>query len=135
MCAPSTRPWSETVRSSYTRRYPGSVDFWRSAPGRARLGERQAALLHTLNSGGALDALNSLQYALAREQAHLESLRHRFQAAQALEASRREIEAKRLELEQEMVTDLEDRDTITFEASSLFNTYARRLYGDGKTPI
>ncbi|WP_329430869.1 DUF2326 domain-containing protein [Streptosporangium sp. NBC_01495] len=101
---------------------------------RTRLGERQAALLHTLNSGGALDALNSLQYALAREQAHLESLRHRFQAAQALEASRREIEAKRLELEQEMVTDLEDRDTITFEASSLFNTYARRLYGDGKNP-
>ena len=101
---------------------------------RAQLGERQASLLRTLNSGGALDALNSLQYALAREQAHLESLRHRFQAAQALEASRREIESKRLELEQEMVTDLEDRDTTTHEANSLFNTYARRLYGDGKNP-
>ncbi|MFC3817864.1 ABC-three component system protein [Planomonospora venezuelensis] len=101
---------------------------------REQLGERQAALLRTLNSGGALDALNSLQYALAREQAHLESLRHRFQAAQALEASRREIESKRLELEQEMVTDLEERDAITYEASSLFNKYARQLYGDGKNP-
>lgn len=101
---------------------------------RARLGERQAALLRTLNSGGALDALNALQYALAREQAHLESLRYRFQAAQALEAGRREIEVKRLELEQEMVTDLEDRDFATREANSLFNTYARRLYGDGKNP-
>lgn len=101
---------------------------------RQRLGERQAALLRTLNSGGALDALTSLQYALAREQAHLESLRHRFQAAQALEASRREIDAKRLELEQEMVTDLEDRDAATREANALFNQYARRLYGDGKNP-
>ncbi|MEV7966909.1 ABC-three component system protein [Sphaerisporangium sp. NPDC088356] len=101
---------------------------------RERLGERQAALLRTLNSGGALDALNSLQYALAREQAHLESLRHRFQAAQALEASRREIESKRLDLEQEMVTDLEERDSITREANALFNQYARRLYGDGRNP-
>ncbi|MFF5206369.1 ABC-three component system protein [Streptosporangium sp. NPDC000396] len=101
---------------------------------RALLGERQASLLRTLNSGGALDALNSLQYALAREQAHLESLRHRFQAAQALEASRREIESKRLELEQEMVADIEDRDTFTSEANSLFNKYARYLYGDGKNP-
>ncbi|MFG1879995.1 ABC-three component system protein [Sphaerisporangium sp. NPDC049003] len=101
---------------------------------REQLGERQAILLRTLNSGGALDALTSLQYALAREQAHLESLRHRFQAAQALEASRREIEAKRLELEQEMVTDLEDRDSITREANALFNIYARRLYGEGRNP-
>ncbi|MEU9888463.1 ABC-three component system protein [Sphaerisporangium sp. NPDC051011] len=101
---------------------------------RQELGERQAVLLRTLNSGGALDALTSLQFALAREQAHLESLRHRFQAAQALEASRRDIDAQRLELEQEMIVDLEDRDAATREANALFNRYARRLYGDGKNP-
>ena len=101
---------------------------------RQRLGDRQAALLRTLNEGGALDALTALQYSLAREQAHLESLRHRFQAAQALEASRREIDIKRLELEEAMVTDLEDRTQITDEASRLFNQYARRLYGDGRNP-
>lgn len=101
---------------------------------RQLLGDRQAALLRTLNSGGALDALTALQYALAREQASVESLRHRFQAAQALEASRREIDIKRLELEEAMVTDLEDRAQITGEASRLFNQYARRLYGDGRNP-
>ncbi|MEV5704524.1 ABC-three component system protein [Actinoallomurus sp. NPDC052274] len=101
---------------------------------RDRLGDRQAALLRTLNSGGALDALTALQYSLAREQAHLESLRHRFQAAQTLEASRREIEAKRLELEDAMVTDIEERDSVTDNANALFNQYARRLYGDGGNP-
>jgi uncharacterized protein YydD (DUF2326 family) len=101
---------------------------------REQLGERQAALLRTLNSGGALDALTALQFALAREQAHLESLRHRFQAAQALESSRREIEGKRLELEGALVTDLRERDPITADANALFNQYARRLYGDGRNP-
>lgn len=101
---------------------------------REGLGERQAQILRTLNSGGALDALTALQYALAREQAHLESLRHRFQAAQALEASRREIELNRLELEEAMVTDLEERTRFTDEASRLFNQYARRLYGEGRNP-
>jgi uncharacterized protein YydD (DUF2326 family) len=101
---------------------------------REQLGERQAALLRTLNSGGALDALTALQFALAREQAHLESLRHRFQAAQALESSRREIEGKRLELEDALVTDLQERDPITADANALFNQYARRLYGEGRNP-
>ncbi|MFI7452393.1 ABC-three component system protein [Nonomuraea sp. NPDC049714] len=101
---------------------------------REALGEQQAALLRTLNSGGALDALTALQYALAREQAQLESLRHRFQAAQALEASRREIEIKRLELEEAIVTDLEDRAEITDAANKLFNQYARKLYGDDSNP-
>lgn len=101
---------------------------------RERLGDRQAALLRTLNSGGALDALTALQYSLAREQAHLESLRHRFQAAQTLEASRREIDAKRLELEEAMVIDIEERGSVTHKANGLFNQYARRLYGDSGNP-
>ncbi|WP_331768181.1 ABC-three component system protein [Embleya sp. NBC_00896] len=99
---------------------------------RARLGEEQAHLLRTLNEGGALEALTALQQALAREQATLEALRHRYEAAQTLEASSRQITTKRLELEQAVATDLNERAQQTAEATLLFSRYAQRLYGEGR---
>ena len=102
---------------------------------RERLGERQSALLTMLSEGGALDALTALQHVLAQEQARLEALRHRFQAAQTLEASRREIEGKRIELETATAEDLEHRAALTSAANRLFNVYARRLYSDARTPF
>ncbi|GLZ09646.1 hypothetical protein Acsp03_71120 [Actinomadura sp. NBRC 104412] len=101
---------------------------------REQLGQTLASILQTLNQGGALDALTSLQSVLAREQATLEALRNRFQAAQTLEASRREIEARRLELESALADDLNDRAEITSEVSRLFNVFARRLYGQTHNP-
>ncbi|MEV1247620.1 ABC-three component system protein [Nonomuraea sp. NPDC049750] len=101
---------------------------------RERLGKRLASLLQTLNEGGALDALTSLQSVLAREQATLEALRNRFQAAQTLEASRREIESRRLALEMAMADDLNNRSALTSEASRLFNVFARQLYGQSHNP-
>ncbi|MCO6007162.1 DUF2326 domain-containing protein [Actinoallomurus purpureus] len=101
---------------------------------REGLGQRLASLLQTLNEGGALDALTSLQSVLAREQATLEALRNRFQAAQTLEASRREIESRRLALESVMADDLDDRSEITSDASRLFNIFARQLYGPSHNP-
>ncbi|WP_236009905.1 DUF2326 domain-containing protein [Actinomadura physcomitrii] len=88
-----------------------------------------------LNEGGALDALTALQHVLAQEQARLEALRHRFEAAQTLEASRREIEGRRIELEAAMAEDLEQRDVLTYQANRLFNVFARRLYSDARTPF
>ncbi|MBO2455432.1 DUF2326 domain-containing protein [Actinomadura barringtoniae] len=101
---------------------------------REQLGQRLAALLRTLQEGGALDALTALQSVLAREQATLQALRNRFQAAQTLEASRREIESRRLALESAMTDDLNDRTEITSEASRLFNVFARQLYGQSHNP-
>jgi uncharacterized protein YydD (DUF2326 family) len=99
---------------------------------RSRLGEEQANLLRVLNEGGALEALTALQQALAREQAGLEALRHRFEAAQTLEASARQITAQRLELQQAVTTDLDEREQQTEEATLLFSQYAQRLYGEGR---
>jgi uncharacterized protein YydD (DUF2326 family) len=99
---------------------------------RSRLGDEQARLLHVLNDGGALEALTALQQALAREQAGLEALRHRFEAAQTLEASARQITAQRLELQQALTTDLDERQQQTEEATLLFSQYAQRLYGEGR---
>ncbi len=99
---------------------------------RAELGEEQAQLLRLLNEGGALDALTVLQNSLGREQARLESLRHRFEAAQALEASKAEIQAMRARIQQELLTDLDERERQTSEATRLFLSYAQALYGDGR---
>ncbi|MEU5611302.1 ABC-three component system protein [Streptomyces sparsogenes] len=99
---------------------------------RARLGEEQSRLLRVLNDGGALEALTALQQALAREQAALEALRHRYEAAQTLEASARQITAQRLQLQQAVTTDLDERAEQTTEATLLFSQYAQRLYGEGR---
>lgn len=97
---------------------------------RARLGEQQAALLRTLNEGGALEALTALQQALARERANVEALRHRYEAAQALEASTRQITTQRLQLQQAVAVDLNERREQQAEATLLFSRFARELYGE-----
>jgi uncharacterized protein YydD (DUF2326 family) len=99
---------------------------------RARLGEDQARLLRDLAEGGALEALTALQTALGREEAALQALRHRFEAAQTLEASARQITAKSVELQQAVDTDLQERRRQTDEAILLFSHYAQRLYGEGR---
>jgi uncharacterized protein YydD (DUF2326 family) len=99
---------------------------------RARLGDDQARLLRELADGGALGALTALQTALGREEAALGALRHRFEAAQTLEASARQITAKSVELQQAVDTDLQERQQQTNEAILLFSRYAQRLYGEGR---
>ena len=52
---------------------------------RADLDVRQSALLRELSEGGALEALTTLQKALAQEEATLGALRHRYEAAHVVE--------------------------------------------------
>ena len=99
---------------------------------RATLGAELQIVLRTLNEGGALEALTALQQALAQKQAHVEALRHRYDAAQTLEASALEIKAKRVDLQRALKQDLDERQQQQREATLLFSTYARRLYGQGR---
>ncbi|WP_155058469.1 ABC-three component system protein [Streptomyces blattellae] len=96
---------------------------------REQLGEELASVLKALDEGGALEALTALQQALAQKQASVDALKHRYEAAQALESSARQITAKRAELQEAMATDLDERQAQTREAILLFAEYARRLYG------
>lgn len=96
---------------------------------REQLGDELAAVLKALDEGGALEALTALQQALAQKQASVDALKHRYEAAQALESSARQITAKRAELQEAMATDLDERQAQTREAILLFAEYARRLYG------
>ncbi|WP_018352104.1 ABC-three component system protein [Longispora albida] len=96
---------------------------------RNRLGEELAAILRALDEGGALDALTTLQQSLAQERAHLGALRHRFEAAQALETNKRQIKQERVVLQQQMEVDLDERRGMVDEAVVLFNRFAKGLYG------
>lgn len=96
---------------------------------RSRVGEHLAQTLRTLNEGGALDALTTLQQVLAQERANLGGLRHRFEAAQALESNKLQIKQERVVLQQQMEADLGERGVIIDEAVVLFNRFARALYG------
>jgi uncharacterized protein YydD (DUF2326 family) len=100
---------------------------------REQLGKEQESILRTLDEGGALEALTSLQAILAREAASLEALQNRYDAAATLEASGREIASMRIELQEEMTRDLEARSAQTSEATLLFGEFAQALYGEGRS--
>ncbi|MFD3686144.1 ABC-three component system protein [Nocardiopsis sp. NPDC058631] len=101
---------------------------------RKELGNRQAALLRTLNEGGALDTLTVMQGALAKEEAHREYLHRRLDAARTLEQSRRQIDQEKAALEDEVHRDIEARREQERQASLLFNQFAEHLYGDARAP-
>ncbi|GAA2750064.1 hypothetical protein [Kitasatospora cinereorecta] len=52
------------------------------------------------------------------------ALHHRYEAAQTLEASSRQITAKRIELQHAMVADFDERGEQTREATLLFSRFA-----------
>ncbi|MYU13669.1 DUF2326 domain-containing protein [Streptomyces sp. SID8361] len=99
---------------------------------REGLGAELQRVLRTLDEGGALEALTALQQALAQKQASMEALRHRYEAAQTLEASSLEIKAKRVSLQRALTDDLDERVRQTGEATVLFSEFAQRLYGPGR---
>lgn len=102
---------------------------------REALGERQAALLRTLNEGGALDTLTVMQGALAKEEAQREYLQSRLNAARTLEQSRRQLDQEKAALEDEVQSDIEAREEQEQQASLLFNRFAEYLYGDARAPF
>ena len=101
---------------------------------REDLGERQAALLRTLNKGGALDTLTVMQGALAKEEAQREYLRRRLDAARTLEQSRRQIDQEKAALEDQVQSDIDARREQEQQAGLLFNRFAEYLYGDARAP-
>ncbi|WP_017604240.1 ABC-three component system protein [Nocardiopsis alkaliphila] len=101
---------------------------------REDLGARQAALLRTLNEGGALDTLTVMQGALAKEEAQREYLQSRLNAARTLEQSRRQIDQEKAALEEEVQSDIEARREQEQQANLLFNRFAEYLYGDARAP-
>jgi uncharacterized protein YydD (DUF2326 family) len=97
-----------------------------------QIDDRRSAIMSALERGGALGSFISMQKVLARDQASVEALRHRFEAADALEANDRQIKARRVELQERMAADLAERENAVNLATVTFANYARALYGDDR---
>ena len=93
---------------------------------------RRAEVMSTLEHGGVLGSFVSLQKVPARDQAEVQVLRNRFEAADTLESTDRQIKARRVELQGRMSADLSEREAAVTEATVLFSDYARALYGDDR---
>lgn len=108
---------------------------------RARIGERAedrasvadelAAVLRELAESGALEALTAVRRALAGREALLETLRHRYEAARALESSARRLRGERARLLDTAAADLDERRAELAEAQRVFAACADRLCGPG----
>jgi uncharacterized protein YydD (DUF2326 family) len=95
---------------------------------KTRLAERQAVLLRLLQSTGALDHLTKLQSELGRIESESASLRHRYDAAQALESGMANLAIKRNTLFLLLQKDFrEQRDTLQ-KAIVVFEEISARLY-------
>lgn len=99
---------------------------------RDRLGERHAALLRTLEQGGALAAFTVLQQQLSAAQTDLGTLQSRLDTAMQLEATRAEIRLERGKLQQAISRDLAEREDAVAEINTLFQRFASTLYGAGR---
>lgn len=96
---------------------------------RDRLGERHAALLQTLEQGGALAAFTALQQQLSAAQTDLGKLQSRLDTAVQLEATQAEIRLERGKLQQAISRDLGERENTVTEINTLFQRFASTLYG------
>jgi len=96
------------------------------------LDTRRAEVMLTLKRGGALESFLSLQGVLARDQANVQILRSRFEAAEALEATDLQIRARRVELQERMTADLDERSRVVTSAAVTYAEYAHTLYGEDR---
>ncbi|WP_245708842.1 ABC-three component system protein [Ruania alba] len=96
---------------------------------RDSLGERHAALLQTLEQGGALAAFTALQQQMSAAQTELGTLQSRLDTAVQLEATQAEIRLERGKLQQAISRDLGEREETVTEINTLFQRFATTLYG------
>ena len=98
----------------------------------SRVDARRAEIMSVLEHGNALGSFLALQKVLAQDQANVSTLRNRYEAADALEATDREIRARRVELQERTSADLAEREAAVNLATVLYSDYARALYGEDR---
>lgn len=95
---------------------------------RARLAARRSQIMEILRGGGALDHFVKLQEEVARHEAETESLRHRLDLAEKLEATKSELKLERANLVKALRSDYVERDRVIREAVLLFEDLSEQLY-------
>lgn len=93
-----------------------------------KLDKTRSELLHILQSYGALDHFSQLQGQLGRQEAALERLRQRYQAAEMLESTRAHITAERAHLRERLRLDQSEQQQTLNEAIVAFEEISSQLY-------
>lgn len=92
------------------------------------LDERRAEVMNLLKSHGALDQFSKLQAETARKESEVESLRHRFAAAEQLEGTKNELDMERNHLTLRLRRDFAEQKDRLSEAILAFEETSKRLY-------
>ena len=93
-----------------------------------KLDQKRSELLHILHSYGALDHFSELQGQLGRQEASVERLRQRYQAAEMLESTKAHITAERAHLRERLRLDQSEQQQTLNEAIVAFEEISSRLY-------
>lgn len=95
---------------------------------KAQLDHRRGEILGILKSHGALEQFLKLQGELGRLESEVESLRHRFEAAEQLEGTKNELEIERNRLTIRLRRDFTEQKDRLAEAIVAFEETSQRLY-------
>lgn len=95
---------------------------------KAQLDQRRSEILGILKSHGALEQFLKLQGELGRLESEVESLRHRFEAAEQLEGAKNELEIERNRLTIRLRRDFAEQQDRLAEAIVAFEEISQSLY-------
>ena len=95
---------------------------------RAKLDQRRAEIMEILQSHGALEHFSKLQGEQGRQEAQVESLRQRFEAAEQLEGTKNELEIERNRLTLRLRRDFSEQSHRLREAILAFERTSKDLY-------
>lgn len=99
---------------------------------RAKLDSRRAELLTILQSSGALEQFTALQGELTRSEAHVETLKQKYDAAEALESGDLKLKVERAHLVERLRQDYVEQNATIEQAVLTFRDISARLYEEDK---
>ena len=95
-----------------------------------RLDARRAEIMQILNAGGALDHFTELQAEIARAEVDLETLRQKYEAAEALESGSTKLKMDRARLQERLREDYAEQQSVVNKAILTFQRISAALYED-----
>lgn len=97
-----------------------------------RLDRRRAEVMGILQSAGALEHFAALQGEVARAEAEVEALRHRYETAEAVEAGTLKLRLERDRLQERLRQDYSEQEERVAEAILTFQTISSALYEESQ---
>jgi uncharacterized protein YydD (DUF2326 family) len=99
---------------------------------KAKLDSRRSEVMSVLRSAGALEHFTALQGELTKAEAYAETLKQKYDAAEALESGSLKLKVERAQLVERLRQDYADQSSVIEKAVLTFRDISSRLYEDDK---